>query len=506
VRRHLLAPLLAFPLLFGSACGGGGGGGDDPAPCTLPGSLGTLAVEGQPAPDTAGLYGAFGLGMLMDTAPGGWSVFVVQVVGGSNPVGMFVAQPNGTVRLVFVTGEAAPILGGGTITGFQVVRVNGAGQVLAEVTVTGNSGGRTFALLTAQVISGAVTAKAPVATHLQDMTVTGVDGSLTDIDESRIWFLEDGRTFFGGVTSDPAEALWIVNLDGSGLDGLIATGDALPDLGNPNVTCTDLRAVGTAPDGGRFVFVADVGGAFEDRLYIGSTSSSGYAEIASDGNALPGGGFVTEIHGGGPLLLTNDGFVVWKAQGSEGVPDDVILQGTAVTPYAALARSGFTAPQASGGVWGELDLLNHRGDNDIPQMVCELIGVPGGADFATYAFTGSGAQLAIFEGRAAPPDFGQSAIFSDELPGLRAAQTFDVASDNSFAFAGKMQDGSSGMFWLLPSCGTFTLAKPGQDIPGGGDTFGAFTPQATHTCHDGVVLFRSALTTQGSGLFRHLVP
>ena len=31
-----------------------------------------------------------------------------------------------------------------------------------------------------------------------------------------VWFLEDGRTFFGGFTSDPAEALWIVNLDGGG--------------------------------------------------------------------------------------------------------------------------------------------------------------------------------------------------------------------------------------------------------------------------------------------------
>ena len=476
--RLLLAVLLAFPLFFGAACGGGGGGGDDPAPCTLPGSLAALAIEGQPAPDTTGVYGPLSLGMLMDAAPGGWSVFVAPTSDLSNPLCLFVAEPSGTVRKVFRTGETVPNAGGGTISGFMVARVNGAGQVLAEVSIVGDSGGRTFGLLTAQVVSGSVTAKTPLVYHLQDMTATGVDGSLSDLDEARIWFLEDGRTFFGGTTSDPAEALWIVNLDGGGLDLLIATGDALPDLGNPNVTCLDLEAVGTATDGARFVFVADVGGPFEERLYIGSTSTSGYAEIASDGNALPGGGFVMEIHAGGPLMLTNDGFVVWKAQGSLGVPDDVILQGSAVTAYAALARSGFQAPQTSGGIWGELDLLNHRGDNDIPQMVCELINVPGGADFATYAFTGGGAQLAVFEGLAAPADFGQAAIFSDELPGLRAAQTFDVASDSAFAFAGKMQNGSSGMFWLLPGCGTFTLAAVGGDVPGGGDTFGAFTPQA----------------------------
>lgn len=502
--RSLYSLLLLLPVLFGTACGGGGGGDGGGTPCTKPGTLREIALQGQPAPGTAGNYQALGSGMLMDCAEDGWSVFVAGTTDAANALCLFVVQPDGSVLKAFATGEVVPNAGGGTISGFQVARVNGSGQILTEVTITGDGGGRTFGLLTAQVIAAAVTNKVPLVYHQQDMTVTGVDGALTDLDESRIWFLDDGRTFFGGTTSDPAEALWIVNLDGGSLECLLATGDALPDLGNPNVACLDIEAVGVDQLGNRYAFVADVGGMFEERLYIGSTTVSGYAEVASDGNDLPAGGKegdVLECHAGGPILLYNDGNVVWKAQGTVGVPDDVILSGNAVAPYFELARSGYFAPGASGGVFGDLDLLNHRQESEFPQMVCELIGVPGGADFATYAFTGGGPLLSIFEGRAAPPDFGATTTFSDQLPGLRAAQTFDVATDGSFAFAGVMQNMSNGMFWLVPGCGTFTLAKPGGSTPGG-DTFGAFAPQATHTCHDGVVLFRSLLTTAGSGLFR----
>ena len=160
----------------------------------------------------------------------------------------------------------------------------------------------------------------------------------------------------------------------------------------------------------------------------------------------------------------------------------------------------------SGGFFGALDLLSHRGECQIPEIKAELFGVPGGADFATYVI-GSGAPfLSVFEGRPAPPDFGQVTMFSDQLPGLSAPGTFDIASNGAFGFAGLMQNGASGMFWIVPGCGTFTLAADGGTIPGGGDTFGAFSPQATHTTHNDTVVFRALLDTAGSGLFRHAVP
>jgi hypothetical protein len=505
VTRSPYALLLALPLLLGTACGGGGGGSSGGGtPCVKPGTLREIALQGQAAPGTGGIYQAFGAGMLMDCAQDGWSVFVAGTTDGANAQCLFVVEPSGNVLKAFATGEVVPNAGGGTISGYQLARVNGSGQILTEVSITGDGGGRTFGLLTAQVIGGAVTNKTALVYHQQDMTATGVDGTFLDLDESRVWFLDDGRTFFGGTTNDPAEALWIVNIDGGSLECLLATGDALPDLGSPNVACLDIEAVGIDQLGNRYAFVADVGGMFEERLYIGSTTVSGYAEVASDGNALPAGGRegnILECHAGGPLLLYNDGNVVWKALGTETVPDDVILSGNAVAPYFELARSGYLAPGASGGGFGDLDLLNHRQEPEFPQMMCELINVPGGADFATYAFTGSGPLLSIFEGRAVPADFAASTSFTDQLPGLRAAQTFDVARDGSFAFAAATQNGSNGMFWLVPGCGTFTLAKVGTTTPGG-DTFGAFAPQATHTCHDGVVLFRALLTTAGSGVFR----
>ncbi len=402
MHRPLLALLLVFPVLFGSACGGGGGGSDPAPPCTLPGTTLALAIQGQPAPDTGGNFGPLASGMLMDAGEGGWVVFVAPTTDGTNALCLFVAEPDGTVRRVFGTGEVVPNAGGGTISGFLVARVNAAGQILTEVSIAGDSGARTFGLLTAQVVGGVVTAKTDVVYHLDDVSASGVSGALTDIDETRITFLDDGRTTFGGTTNDPAEAVWIVNLDGSGLKSLIATGDALPDLPGPSVTCQDVRAFGVCKNGAGFAFVADVGGVFEDRLYVGPTSSSLIYEVASDGNALPGGGTVLEIYGGGPLLVFNNSVVLWKAVGNGLVPDDVILAGSSAEPYIELARSGDLAGGASGGFFGELDLLAHRGECQIPEIKAELFNVPGGADFATYV-VGRGAPLQAGVGGGAPP-------------------------------------------------------------------------------------------------------
>jgi hypothetical protein len=500
MRRLALAALLALPLFFGAACGGGGGD-DEPVPCTAPGVLRALAVQGAPAVGTAGSFGAFPVDLLLDVAPGGWAVFEAATSDPLNAACVHVAQPDGSLLKVFATGETVPAPGNGTISDFLVVRVNAAGQVLVEVAITGDSGGRDFGLLTAQVVGGVVTSKAALVYEGHNMGPSGVAGTLTDIDESRVWFQADGRTFFGGTTSTPHEAAWVVNLDGTGLDDLLATGDILPD-GPGSAVCLDIKALGVSGDGSRFAFVSDVGGPFEDRLYVGNTGTTTILEVASDGNALPGGGVVQEIHGGGELLAFNNGFVLWQAEGSTAASDDVVLYGSAFTPYVELARTADPAP-GSGGFFGELRLVNHRQQCLFPAVDADLLLVPGGADFAMYVVGSGSPLLSIYENRPAPPDLGETTTFTDLLPGLAAAQRADIAPDGAFAFAALMANGTSGMFWLIPACGTFTLAKSGAAAPvTGGDTYGAFSPQAAHTCHDDVVLFRALLTTNGSGVFR----
>lgn len=491
-RRLRLMAVLAVGLL--AACGGGGGG-DDPAPCAKAGTLRALALQGAPAPGTAGNFGPFAAGMLMDAAAGGWSVFASGTTDATALRGCWVAQPDGTLLNVWKSGETVPDAGGGTITDFSLVRTNAAGHVVVGVTITGDAGGRTFGLLSAQVVGGAVTAKNDLVYHLRDMGASGLSGLLSDIDEARVILTDDGRTFFAGTTAS-GEALWVVNLDGSGLDVQVKTGDTLPG----SVTALDLKAVGVSKNGNRYAFVADIGGAFEDRLYDGTTGGSTFAAIAADSAGLPGGGSVVEVHAGGPLLVYDSGSVLWRAQGSLSGVDDVLLVGNSIQPFTVLARSGSLAPTAGGGVFGSLELLQHEPEGVLPMFRAQIVGAPNGVDFATYGIA-SGLALAFYEGRAAPSDLGESASFTDTVPGLGAPPYVDLSRDGAFAFAGLLSNGTSGIFWLVPNCGFFTVAKSGGPAPGG-DTFGAFSPSATRTAADGVVLFRAPLSSAGSGVFR----
>ncbi len=493
--RWLLAPLL----LLSSACGGGGGGDDDePTACTKPGSLRALAVQGHPAPGTAGVFTAFpSANPLMAAAPGGWCAFVAYTTDPAVPRVLYVALPDGSVLPVWSAGETVPDAGGGTIQDFLLVRVNAAGHVLAEVSLLGDLGGRTFGLLSAQVVGGVVAAKADVIYSGQDVGASGTTGLLTDVDETRVFLVADGRVFFAGLTGT-AEAFWQVNIDGSGLDAQVATGDPLPG----SVSVLDLDAVGVSADGNRFAFVAEVGGVNANRLYAGTTGTSTYAPIAVDGGGLPvGGGTLLNVHAGGPLIVRNGGNVIWRARGTLPGTDDIVLRGDSVAPFVTLARSGQLAPTTASATFGALELLQHE-----PQGVTVLIrvqvqGLANGVDFATYALDGTNQFLALYEGRSAPSDLGQTTTFTDTVPGLGQPPYVDVAADGSLAAAALLANGTSGVFWLVPDCDSFTIAASGQAAPGG-DTFGPFHPTAPHTSATGVVLFRASLTTAGSGLFR----
>jgi hypothetical protein len=501
MRRIAALLLVLLPLGLASSCGGSGGG-DTPAACTKPGTLRVIALQGQPAPDTVGNFTGFPVGLAMDVAVAGWGVFVAGTTDPAVPNGVFVVLPDGTVHLAFRQGEPVPDAAGGTISGFGSVRVNAAGQILVRVSIAGDGGGRDFGLLTAQVVGGSVTGKNDVVYESQDMSGVGLSGALQTIDESRTFFVDDGRVYFAGSTTTSEEGFWSVNVDGSNLALRIGTLSSVPP---EPLGVFDLKACGVSRDGNRLAFVVDVGG--QDRLYSGLASNTTYGLIAADGGGLaatpPRFGTIAEVHAGGQLLVYDSGAVLWKARGSVGSPDDVLLLGSDTVQYVALARSGDFAQQAGGGTFGTLDLIQHRAQTAGPLLDAGLVGVPNGVDSALYGLVTNPPSLAMFEGRPAPEDLGQATTFTDTdtFPGLNTPGYADVARDGGFAFAAALQNGTSGIFWLLPNCGLFTVAASGQPAPGG-DTFGAFFPQATRTTHDGVVLFRAPLATAGSGIFR----
>ena len=498
LRAAALLVLVLLPLGFAPACGGGGGSAPAPA-CTKPGTLRALGVQGQAAPGTVGNFGAFPLGVLLDTAANGWAVFNGVTTDGTKPEGVWVAMPDATVLLAFWKGETVPDAGGGTISGFQAVRVNAQGHVLVLVSITGDANGRDFGLLTAQVIGGVVVGTNDLVYETTDLTASGSSGTLTAIDATKLFLVDDGRTFFVGGTSGGLTGLWSVNVDGTNLKKEVQETDlnpiALPFL--------DLKQVGVSRSGNRFAFVADTGGPNEDGLYIGTTGTGAYLGIAQDGNGLndaPRFGSIVEIWAGGPLLVYDSGTVVWKAQGSAGLPDDVVLVGNNTVPFSILARSGDPAPSAGVATFASLDLLQHRAETAGPMVRAQFSGAINGVDFALYGLQVQPPALALYETRPAPSDYGTSA-FTDTFPGLNAQGYVDVARNGALAFAGLLQNGVSGMFWLIPGCGFFTICISGGPALSG-DTFGAFAPNANHTCHDDVVLFRAPLTVAGTGVFR----
>jgi hypothetical protein len=164
-----------------------------------------------------------------------------------------------------------------------------------------------------------------------------------------------------------------------------------------------------------------------------------------------------------------------------------------------MARSGDTAPSTGGATFGGIEILQHRPECSLPMIRAQLVGAPNGVNFAFFGVTLQPPALAMFQGRAGPSDLGSQ--FTDEFPGVNTQGYVDIGRNGSFAFASKLLNGVSGIFWQIPFCGLFTVASSGGAAPGG-DTFGAFAPTSTHTSANEVVLFRAPLTTAGSGVFR----
>lgn len=486
--RWTLFVLLGLAL---TACGGGGGD-PDPGP-TAPGVTVMPALQGQSAPGTAGVYGAFDTDPPMDVAPNGWAAFVVTTTDPSVPEGAFVVEPDATVHLAWGVGDTVPDAGGGTISDLHSVRVTSQGLVLVHVSIAGDAGLRTQGLLSASVTGGAVTDRHDVLYDQRSMADVGLTGSISNIDDAFTRLLNDGTVFADVDTNLGEEAVLRVLADGTNLTSLVQTDSAL----SGGDTFVSLQAFDVDAVGNRFAFLAERQDG-SSGLYVGVVGVSLYSRLLEEGDALSDG-VADDLPVGQPLSIDVSGRVLFKAVSD--VPEDHL--GVVVSGFAPL----FIAVEGDEDVWTEglfedLDWLHNQRGTTVPMFKADLGPNAQGVSFGIFAVTDLNGDpaLAMWDGRAAPEGLGANLRFTSTFPGLAGAGRRDADAGGALAFANVLNSGRPGVFWLFPG-NLFTIAAGGQEIPGGGDTFAGLSTWRTTTATN-VMLFRAPVTGAGSGIFR----
>jgi len=484
----------AFLVLMGlclASCGGGGGE-PDPGP-SAPGVLRLLALQGEPAPETAGLYAAFPTDPPMDVAPGGWAAFVASTTDPAVPEAAYLVEPDATIHLAWGVGDVVPDAGGGTISGVNSVRVTSQGLLLVHVSITGDAGLRTQGLLSARVTGGAVTDRNDVLYDQRDMTDVGLTGLLSNIDDTFTRLLNDGTVFADVDTSLGEEAVLRVLADGTDVSSLVQTDDAL----SGGDTFVSLQAFDVDAVGNRFTFLAERQDG-SSGLYVGVVGIVLYSRLFEEGDALSEG-VADDLPVLQPLAIDTTGRVLFKAVSD--VPED----------HLCVVASGFApaflAVEGDQDVWTEglfedLAWLNNQRGTTVPMFQADLGPNAQGVSFGIFAITDLAGDptLAMWDGRDAPAGLGANLRFTSTFPGLAGAGRRDVSSGGALAFANVLNSGRPGAFWLFPG-NLFTIAAGGLDIPGGGDTFGGLSTWRV-TATTNVMLFRAPVTSAGSGIFR----
>lgn len=495
-RTALFAALLVLAACV-TACGGGGGG--DPAPTPTPGQPGTLrtiAVQGDMAPEGAGTFLAFPVATPLSAAEGSWGAFVADTSLDGRVA--YVVAPNAELVPVFSEGDAAPGLATGSLGDIHQVWVNDSGLLLALVSVVGNGSGISEGLVSARVDGG-------VVSDVNDVVYQGAttpSGALDAFDAKFTFLTAGGEVFFRAVTST-ASGFWKVAPDGSGLAQLVASGEGAPG----GRTIVEVYSTGVATNGSQFTFVAETDGIQDrDGIFVGSVGSGLYGQVAVTGDPLAAGEFVGLIPYDQPLVVYGGGVptVLYKCQSNLG--EDHLILGVPDDPDYLIAREGDREGSFTGGTFGPLSWLNNApgttnpmfqaGLSDAQQITFGIYTLES-LDFTTGRVN---LALAVYNGRQVSSTSSQR--FSTTFPGLAAANLVDVSSGADLTFANVMSpSGDTGLFWLVRGRGLFTTAAPGATIPGGGDSFGADTGYRSTTAEN-VVLFRAPLETAGSGIFR----
>ena len=485
--------LLATSLV---ACGGGGGGSDTPPAPSQPGTLRTIALQGEAAPDGAGVFLSFPVTTPMSAASGSWGAFV----GATSVAGevAYVVEPDGSLVPVFTDGDAAPDLASGVIDGIHQVWVGADGRLVAHVGVSGGPGGTSEGLVSAKVDSG-------VVSDVTGLVYEGEDsgsGAFTALDASYS-FLRSSTFLFRAEVSG-GTGFWRIGVDGSGLLKLVASGDGVPN----GKTVLDVWAAGASATGTQFAFVAETTGTLDrDGIYVGDAGSALFGEVAVTGDPLAAPDTIALIPYDQPLVVYGgaEATVLYKCTSNFG--EDHLILGVPDQPDYLIAREGDDFTSGSSVVLGPLDWLHNGPDAALPMFQAGLSGA-GGITFGIISlnslnFATSQVTLGVraYDGQRAPTTSQQA--FSSTFPGLGAPRRVDVSPRGDLAFANVLTpSGSAGLFWGVTSSQTiFATAVSGQSIPGGGDTFGGEASYRSTTAN-GVVLFRAPVMGAGSGIFR----
>ncbi len=485
------------------ACGGGGGGGDGPE--GAPGTLRLMALEGAPAPGTAGVFLAIPAQPVMAAAEGGYCAFVLPTTDGSLPEVLYVAEPDDvpTIVPVFAIGDLALSPGGGTIDDILATWICDDGTVLAFVLITGDAGGVTFGVLSASVSGGVASAKTGVIFHHDDLTGVGGVGDLTAFVLSSACKTSDGALWFLGEDDGTDINLYSVGKDGTGLTRRAGFGDPLGvDRGGGTIISIDAFTVDSA--GSIFAYVVTASTGVLERMLVRGPGLN--VEFFGTGDPLPTSGSVTDAFKGGSFVTFTSGQVVWVAQGNAGGIDDVMMLYeplNMINPWTVLARTGDTAPQTGMGTIGTIDTLHAAKSCIFPGIHVSVVGGSGSASEAVYRVLGAG------NGNLDPDSSNVSAFNGGFVPsawvGLTTAapasgQPYSEVSRNGSTLFAQSFGGTSQVLWSV-SAGTFVLAEPGMATPDG-DIFGSFATDFEGITANDVALFRANVDTAGSGLYR----
>jgi hypothetical protein len=223
-----------------------------------PGSAVAVALEGETAPGTGGVYAGFDSAALSD---GGVVVFPALVSGGSHPSGLFRVS-GGSGSALALVGEPAPGTGGGSFADFLYPVVNDAGSVLFLSNVSGATPGGGIFLHVAGALQ-AVAVEGDVAPGSGGATYAVVPG-LPDLNAG-------GDVVFASALLGGSASAGVFLYDGSSAEArpVVLSEQAAPDADGASflsfdlVATNDLRQVAfqaELSDGRRGLFLATPSG------------------------------------------------------------------------------------------------------------------------------------------------------------------------------------------------------------------------------------------------------
>jgi hypothetical protein len=287
---------------------------------------------------------------------------------------------------------------------------------------------------------------------------------------------------------------------GTGASGslslIVRRGNPSPD-GNGNFALLDTDSDCVVNDAGQVAFIAGLSGTFgggsdSTGIFRGDGTPGGLAQVVRSGQALPGGGTVPNLRGGGLLsafAFNNIDEVAFDATG-------VGIFRSSGGSITAIARSFQSIPDGN----GTFALLSVPALNDTGQVAF--------ADGLSGIFRGDGATMLVQVARAGDPAPDGNGSFAATFSDPAVNNMGDVAFFASLAGTSGSTSDNQGIF-IRKGDALMTIVRRGQDAPDGNGRFlNLNTPDDVAINEAGQVAFLATLTgtasgsTDNTGLFR----